>query len=71
MKRVISKLAGWKAKFLYFTGRAVLIKSVMSVIPNYVMQGAALPVHVCEKLDKLIGTFYGATNEKRRMHMMG
>ena len=42
MKRVMSKLAGWKAKFLSFAGRAVLIKSVMSAILNYVMQGAAL-----------------------------
>ena len=65
MKRVMSKLAGWKAKFLSFAGRAVLIKSVMSAIPNYMMQGAALPVHVCEKLDKLIGTFYGALQMKR------
>ena len=52
-ERVMNKLAGWKAKFISFAGRVVLIKSVMSTIPNYVMQGAALPVHVCEKLDKI------------------
>ena len=49
----MSKLAEWKAKFLSFAGRAILIKSTMSVIPNYVMQGAGLPMHVCEKLDKI------------------
>ena len=44
----------------------------MSAIPNYVMQGAALPVHVCEKLDKINRDFlWGSTNEKRRMHMVG
>lgn len=50
---VISKLAGWKAKFLSFAGRTLLIKSVMTAIPNYVMQGAALPMHLYDKLDKI------------------
>ena len=49
----MSKLTGWRAKFLSFASRAVLIKLVMSAIPNHVMQGAVLPVHVCEKLDKI------------------
>ena len=72
VERVMSKLAGWKAKFLSFAGRAVLIKSTMSAIPNHVMQGAALPVHVCEKLDKINRDFlWGSTNERRRMHMVG
>jgi len=29
-ERVMNKLAGWKAKFLSFVGRYVLVKSVMS-----------------------------------------
>ena len=49
----MSKLARWKAKFLSFAGRTVLIKSVMLAVPNHIMQGAVLPVHVCEKLDKI------------------
>ena len=53
VERVMNKIAGWKAKYLSFAGRAVLIKSVMSAIPNHVMQGVVLPVHVCEKLDKI------------------
>ena len=53
MERVLTKLLGWKAKFLSFAGRTVLIKLVVATIPNYVMQGAALPIHICEKLDKI------------------
>ena len=69
---VMSKLAGWKAKFLSFAGRAVLVKAVMSAIPNYVMQGVALPVHLCDKLDKINRDFlWGSSNEKRRMHVVG
>ena len=50
--KVMNKLSGWKARFLSFAGRAVLIKSVMSAIPTHVMQGVALLVHVCNKLYK-------------------
>ncbi|XP_065622950.1 uncharacterized protein LOC136064750 [Quercus suber] len=71
-ERVMGKLAGWKAKFLSFAGRAVLVKSVMLAIPNYVMQGAALPIHLCDKLDRINRDFlWGSSNEKRRMHLVG
>lgn len=51
-ERVISKLASRKSKFLSFAGRTVLVKSVRSAMPNYVMQGVTLPTHLYEKLDK-------------------
>ena len=35
--RVMKRLASWKTKFLSFASRAVLVKSVMSAIPNHVM----------------------------------
>ena len=53
VEKVMSKLVGWKARFLSFAGRAVLVKSVMSTIPNYVMQATALPSNLCDKLDKI------------------
>ena len=53
MERLMNKLSGWKAKFLSFPGRSVLVKSVMFAIPNYVMQEEALPIHLCEKFDKI------------------
>ena len=72
VERVMNKLAGWKAKYLSFAGWAMFIKSIMSVIPNHVMQGAVLLVYVCEKLDKINRDFlWGSTNERRKMHMVG
>ncbi|XP_075670215.1 uncharacterized protein LOC142639980 [Castanea sativa] len=71
VEKVMSKLVGWKTKYLSFAGWTVLIKFVMSAIPNYVMQGVALPVHICEKLDKVNRDFlWGSTSEKKRMHML-
>ena len=37
--KVMHKLSGWKSKFLSFAGRAVLIKFVMSAIPNTLCKG--------------------------------
>ena len=71
IERVMSKLAGWKARFLSFAGRFVLVKSVMSSIPNYVMQATALLAHLCEKLDKINRDFLeGSTSENRRLHLV-
>ena len=49
----MSKLARWKAKFLSFAGHAVLVKSVRFAVPDYIMQGVALPVHLYNKLEKI------------------
>ena len=49
----------------------MLIKSVMSAIPNHVMHGAVIPMNVCEKLDKINRDFlWGSTDERRKMHMV-
>ena len=72
VEKVMSKLAGWKSRFLSFTGRSMLVKSVMSTILNYVIQATALPTHLCEKLDKINRDFlWGSTSEKRRLHLVG
>ena len=70
-ERVMKKLAGWKTKFLSFAGRAVLVKFVMSAVPNHVMQGVNLPRHLCDKLHKINRDFlWGSTNEKRKLHLV-
>ena len=72
VERVILKLSGWKAKFLSFAGRTVLIKSIMDAIPNHVMQGVALSSHLCEKTDKINRDFlWGSSTEKKRLHLVG
>ena len=61
--RVMKKRAGWKTKFMSFAGRVVLVKFVMLAIPNYVMQGVALPIHLCDKLDKINRYFLWGINQ--------
>ena len=72
VERVTSKLSGWKAKFLSFVGRTVLIKSVMAAIPNHLMQGVALLCHLCEKLDKISRDFlWGHLRRRRNFTLWG
>ena len=72
VERVMNKLSRWKAKFLSFASRSVLIKSVMAAMPNHVMRGAALPTHICDKLDKINRDFlWGSTSDRQKMHLVG
>lgn len=44
----------------------------MAAIPNRIMQGVALPNHLCEKLDKVnIDFLWGSSKEKRKLHLVG
>ena len=50
----------------------MLIKSIMVVIPNHVMQGVALLNHLCEKLDKINKDFlWGSSTKKKKLHLVG
>lgn len=49
-----------------------MVKSVMNAIPNYVMQGEALPAHLCDKLERINKDFlWCSTIEKRSLHLVG
>ena len=71
-ERVQAKLAGWKSKCLSPTGRLVLIKAAVSLIPEYTMQYYKLPVKFCEDVDKLTKDFlWGSIVEKKKLHLVG
>ena len=68
VERVINRLAGWKSKFFFFAGRTVLVQSVMSAMPNHMMQGVALRLISVRNWTKSKEVFYGAAllMERRR-----
>ena len=72
VERVQAKLDGWKSKCLLPTRRLVLIKAVMTSIPEYIMQCHKLPVKVCEEVNKLVRDFlWGSTVDKKKIHLVG
>ncbi|GAA0141549.1 hypothetical protein LIER_02669 [Lithospermum erythrorhizon] len=57
INRVANRLKGWKGKLLSEAGKEVLIKSVATAIPNYVMIG---------DLNSTMARFWWAGSEKER-----
>lgn len=57
LTKLTSKLMAWENRYLNFSGRAVLIKSVLSSIPLHIMQCIKLPQSTLSSIDKLIRFF--------------
>jgi hypothetical protein len=53
MDKVLSKIAGWKAKTLSQAGRLILIKSVAAALPSHAMSSFLLPKSLCSELDRI------------------
>ncbi|XP_072077755.1 uncharacterized protein [Arachis hypogaea] len=65
-ERVSDKLRGWKEKLLSQSGREVLIKSVIQVIPAYAMNVVLFPKGFCHRLSKKVAKFWWASTGKDR-----
>lgn len=71
ISRMQARFAAWENKFLSMAGRVVLVQSVLSSIPNYLMQTVFLPENVVNELNKMIRSFlWGETDGKRRIHAL-
>ncbi|CAN0903445.1 Uncharacterized mitochondrial protein AtMg00310 [Linum grandiflorum] len=57
------KLAGWRNACLSPAGKEILIKSVGSAFPSYVMNCFYLPSSLCRKFNNIIGRFWWSNND--------
>ncbi|CAN1334127.1 Putative ribonuclease H protein At1g65750 [Linum perenne] len=65
------RLASWKARFLSFGARLVLIKSVLKNLPIYYMSVLKAPASVITRIERLRNNFlWEGTEERKRMHMV-
>ncbi|CAL1404640.1 unnamed protein product [Linum trigynum] len=71
LENIDRRLANWKTKSLSLAGRVTLATSVLNALPNYVMQTAVLPCHVCDIIDKKIrGFVWGRESGKAKTHLV-
>ena len=56
--RIENKLSGWKVKMLSVGGRLVLINSVLSSLPMFMLSFFEIPKGVLEKIDCFRSRFY-------------
>ncbi|BAB10772.1 unnamed protein product [Arabidopsis thaliana] len=67
--RLQNRINGWSAKFLSKGGKEVMIKSVATALPTYVMSCYRLPKTITSKLTSAIAKFWWSSNgESRGMH---
>lgn len=73
LARVMTKIGGWKEKYLSQAGRRTLIKAVTSAIPTYQMSVHLFPQNTCDILDSSNSNFFWGKNDqgKNKMHMVG
>lgn len=62
MDSTINRLSGWKKNRLSMAGRACLINSVMTSLPNHIMQTVTLPRGVINFLEKIYRLFLGLSS---------
>lgn len=65
------RLSTWRSKILSQAGRALLIQSVLTALPSYVMQITRIPSSVIKALEKTIRAFFWAELDgSRKLHYM-
>lgn len=65
---VSNKLEGWKAKFLSFAGKIILIKSVLASIPIHTLSCMSVPKVVIQRLEDMMKDFLWIHHGSRRQH---
>ena len=58
IERIRGKLKSWKQKILSQARREILIKSIVQVIPYFIMSCFLFPIFMCRKMDALIRSFW-------------
>ena len=57
-KRLNNKVNGWTFKFFTKRGKEVIIKSVVTALPNHVMSSYRLPKTITKKLTSAVAKFW-------------
>ena len=69
--KVRSRLSLWKSNLFSLAARHTLVKSVVSTMPNHVMQTAIIPISCCDEIDKRARDFiWGSSEGKRKVHLV-
>jgi len=71
IEKVKKRLLSWKSNFLSQAGRLVLVNSVLSSIPSYIMSFYLLPKWVLKEIEKIRRNFFwkGKSEEKKMMNV--
>uniref|UniRef100_A0A0A8ZUL3 Reverse transcriptase domain-containing protein n=1 Tax=Arundo donax TaxID=35708 RepID=A0A0A8ZUL3_ARUDO len=57
LEKIADRLPGWKASFMNLTGRATMVRTVLSAIPVYLLIAMNVPKWVIKAIDKICRAF--------------
>ncbi|CAN0858140.1 LINE-1 reverse transcriptase homolog [Linum grandiflorum] len=57
------RLSGWKNAYLSAAGKEILIKSVISAFPSYMMNYFFLPSSLCKKFNSIVSRFWWSNKD--------
>ena len=66
LERIEKKLGSWKGKHLSYGGRLVLINSVLSSLPLYMLSFFEIPREVLKKVDYLRSRFFWQSDQQKK-----
>jgi hypothetical protein len=67
-ERIEKKLSSWKEKYLSVGGRLVLINSVLSSLPMFMLSFFEIPKGVLEKIDYFRSRFFWQNDSQKRKY---
>lgn len=62
IERIKLKLFSWKAHWLSLSGRILLVKTILTTIPNYFISVLKVPTKIVDQIEKLIRSFIWKSN---------
>lgn len=65
-ERMAKRILNWKSKILSMAGREVLIKAVLTAMPQYAMMSYKMPITLCDKMQKMINAFWWSASERKK-----
>lgn len=63
-RRIIAKINNWNSRFLSRSGREMLLKNVVQVIPTFAMSVFLLPNDLCTKIERIMNSFWWGCENK-------
>jgi hypothetical protein len=70
IERIEKKLSSWKGKHLSVGGRLVLINSVLTSLPMYMLSFFEVPREVLHKLDYLRSRFFWQADDQKKKYRL-
>lgn len=69
VEKVQQRFSSWEARNLSLAGRCILVQSILSGIPAYIMQTTWISQSTCKELGRMSCDFLWGSSDRRKLHL--